>query len=316
MIVTCPSCEAKYRVNADALAARGNKVKCAACAHSWVVEDEGLTLSEPVESAFEAAPAASAAAPEPEGEPAPSIREKPAAAVRARAEQQRLKQRKAVEGAGWAGVAACVAVALVGAVIFRVNIVQAWPRTAGAYAAVGMDINPYGLEVGMLTASFEEGGLFVEGVLENITRGERPTVPLSARVLDSHGVVLSSWPVALEAAALPGGGAERFYTTLEHVPEGAVRVEVIIAEAGAETAEPAHHDAAAESHDAPASHHDAAPSHDDGYGADDHSGDHAAPAETHHEAAPSHDDHGSAGHGAAASDHGDSHDAPHASDHH
>ena len=46
MIVTCPSCEAKYRVDADALAARGNKVKCAACAHSWVVEDEGLTLNE------------------------------------------------------------------------------------------------------------------------------------------------------------------------------------------------------------------------------------------------------------------------------
>ncbi|HCR64982.1 MAG TPA: hypothetical protein DIW38_00505, partial [Oceanicaulis sp.] len=34
MIVTCPSCEAKYRVDAAALAARGNKVKCAACAHS------------------------------------------------------------------------------------------------------------------------------------------------------------------------------------------------------------------------------------------------------------------------------------------
>jgi predicted Zn finger-like uncharacterized protein len=215
MIVTCPSCEAKYRVDAAALAARGNKVKCAACAHSWVVEDEGLTLNEPVEPSFDV----SEAAPEPsaadfEDDPAPSIREKPAAAVRARAEQQRRKQAMAVEGAGWAGVAACVAVALISAVIFRVNIVQTWPRTAGAYAAVGMDINPYGLEVGMLTASFEDGGLYVEGVLENITGGERPTVPLNARVLDSHGAVLNSWPVQLESAVLPGGGAERFYTHL------------------------------------------------------------------------------------------------------
>ena len=86
MIVTCPSCEAKYRVDADALAARGNKVKCAACAHSWVVEDEGLTLNEPVEPSFDPSPAPSEAEPQADAEPAPSIREKPAAAVRARAE--------------------------------------------------------------------------------------------------------------------------------------------------------------------------------------------------------------------------------------
>lgn len=286
MIVTCPSCEAKYRVNADALAARGNKVKCAACAHSWVVEDEGLTLSEPVEPVFENSPTVSD--PEPEAEPAPSIREKPAAAVRARAEQQRLKQRKAVEGAGWAGVAACVAVALIGAVIFRVNIVQTWPRTAGAYATVGMTINPYGLEVGMLTASFEEDGLYVEGVLENITGGERPTLPLNARVLDAQGAVLHSWPVALESASLPGGGAERFYTTLDPVPDGAVRIEVIIAEEGVAAPE-------AQPHDNAASHGGTDASHADDHGAEDH-------------AAPSH---ASAG----ATDHGDSHAEPHASDH-
>lgn len=254
MIVTCPSCEAKYRVDAAALAARGNKVKCAACAHSWVVEDEGLTLNEPVEPSFDAdAVAPEPSAPEFDEDPAPSIKEKPAAAVRARAEQQRRKQAMAVEGAGWAGVAACVAVALISAVIFRVNIVQTWPRTAGAYAAVGMDINPYGLEVGMLTASFEDGGLYVEGVLENITGGERPTVPLNARVLDSHGAVLKSWPVQLESAVLPGGGAERFYTSLDAVPEGAVRVEVIIAEEGvADLASSQAHDG--ETHAAPTLH--------------------------------------------------------------
>ncbi|WP_286800070.1 zinc-ribbon domain-containing protein [Oceanicaulis sp. UBA2681] len=281
MIVTCPSCEAKYRVDAAALAARGNKVKCAACAHSWVVEDEGLTLNEPVEPSFDV----SEAAPEPtdadfEDDPAPSIREKPAAAVRARAEQQRRKQAMAVEGAGWAGVAACVAVALISAVIFRVNIVQTWPRTAGAYAAVGMDINPYGLEVGMLTASFEDGGLYVEGVLENITGGERPTVPLNARVLDSHGAVLNSWPVQLESAVLPGGGAERFYTSLDTVPESAVRVEVIIAEEGvADLADAQAHEG--ETHAAPTSHE--TPAAEGEHGSSDHGQPSAEPhASEHH----------------------------------
>ena len=281
MIVTCPSCEAKYRVDAAALAARGNKVKCAACAHSWVVEDEGLTLNEPVEPSFDV----SEAAPEPsaadfEDDPAPSIREKPAAAVRARAEQQRRKQAMAVEGAGWAGVAACVAVALISAVIFRVNIVQTWPRTAGAYAAVGMDINPYGLEVGMLTASFEDGGLYVEGVLENITGGERPTVPPNPRILDSHGAVRNSWPVQLESAVLPGGGAERFYTSLDNVPESAVRVEVIIAEEGvADLADAQAHEG--ETHAAPTSHE--TPAAEGEHGSSDHGQPSAEPhASEHH----------------------------------
>ncbi len=281
MIVTCPSCEAKYRVDAAALAARGNKVKCAACAHSWVVEDEGLTLNEPVEPSFDV----SEAAPEPsaadfEDDPAPSIREKPAAAVRARAEQQRRKQAMAVEGAGWAGVAACVAVALISAVIFRVNIVQTWPRTAGAYAAVGMDINPYGLEVGMLTASFEDGGLYVEGVLENITGGERPTVPPNPRILDSHGAVRNSWPVQLESAVLPGGGAERFHTSLDNVPESAVRVEVIIAEEGvADLADAQAHEG--ETHAAPTSHE--TPAAEGEHGSSDHGQPSAEPhASEHH----------------------------------
>lgn len=280
MIVTCPSCEAKYRVDAAALAARGNKVKCAACAHSWVVEDEGLTLNEPVEPSFDMSEAsAEPSSADFEEDPAPSIREKPAAAVRARAEQQRRKQAMAVEGAGWAGVAACVAVALISAVIFRVNIVQTWPRTAGAYAAVGMDINPYGLEVGMLTASFEDGGLYVEGVLENITGGERPTMPLNARVLDSHGAVLNSWPVQLESAVLPGGGAERFHTSLDTVPESAVRVEVVIAEEGvADLAHAQPHEG--EPHAAPTSHE--TPAADSEHGSSDHGQPSAEPHSSEH----------------------------------
>ena len=58
MIVTCPSCEAKYRVEPSALEARRGKVKCAACNHVWTVA--------------EAAPKPAPAAPEPAPAPAPA----------------------------------------------------------------------------------------------------------------------------------------------------------------------------------------------------------------------------------------------------
>jgi len=294
MIVTCPNCEAKYRVNAEALSARGGKVKCANCAHVWVVEEEALTLNEPVVPAPKPTPE-----PVPAPEPAPTISEKPAAAIRARAQAEERKKRRAVEGAGWAGVAACVGVALLSAAVFRVNIVETWPRAAGAYAAVGMHVNPYGLEVNALNASFDHGQLVVEGVLDNITRGTRPVLPLMAQVLDAEGHVLHQWPVSLESHELTGQGAERFRTILAEVPEGAVRVEVVIAEANdgalalTEASSPASEAGHGAAHDAHGSAEPlASASHAVEAGHDNHS---AHSTDTHH--ADHADDHGPEHHG-------------------
>lgn len=227
MIVTCPSCSSKYRVEADALAKRGGRVRCATCSHVWTVEDEALTLTEPAEPTPEPTP-------EPEPEPAPSLQDKPHAAIRARAEARRRKARVAVEGAGWAGVAAALALVLAGAFVFRVDVVEVWPRAAGAYAAVGLSVNPYGFEVADLTARFEDDegarALVVEGELRNVAGRERPAAPLRAIVLDADGALLAEWPIALETEVLPGDGAERFRTVLAAPPEGAARVDVLVGE--------------------------------------------------------------------------------------
>jgi predicted Zn finger-like uncharacterized protein len=227
MIVTCPSCEAKYRVDPAALGARGGRAKCASCSHVWTVEDDALTLMEPV-SAPEPA-----REPEPEPEPGPSLRDKPHAAIRAREDAKRRKARLAAEGAGWAGVAACLAVVLTGAVLFRVDVVETWPRAAGAYATVGLQVNPSGLEVAGLDAQMrdEDGApvLVVEGEVRNVAGRERPVAPLRAQVLAEDGSVLAEWSVVLESAALEPGGAERFRTTFPAPPERGARVEVTLA---------------------------------------------------------------------------------------
>jgi len=228
MIVTCPACEAKYRVDEAALEARAGRVRCASCGHAWTVGGEALTLNEPAE------------APKPPEEPGERVQSRetgfssrPHAAIRARALTRERRARLAAEGVGWAGVAACFALLLAGAVVFRADIVETWPRAAGAYAAAGVEVNPFGLEVAELTAGFTDGEngpvLVVEGMVRNISSRERPAPALRAVVLDASGVTLAEWPVALEAPSLARGAAQRFQTQLDDPPESAARVEVLLA---------------------------------------------------------------------------------------
>ncbi|TGY90479.1 hypothetical protein E5163_05000 [Marinicauda algicola] len=218
MIVTCPSCDAKYRAEPEALARRHGRVRCAGCGHVWTVEDEALVLEQPAE----AKPAS-----EPE-EP-----KKPHEVIRQRAEQRRKTARVATEGAGWAGVAALFLVVLAGAWLFRVDVVQTFPRAANVYASVGVPVNPHGLEVADLAVErTQENGvpaIAIEGDVVNITGRVRETVPLRAALLDADGAILVEWTVLLESPELAGGALERFRTVLPDPPEGGAEVLVELA---------------------------------------------------------------------------------------
>lgn len=86
MILVCPNCSARFKVNPEALGERGRAVKCAKCGHQWrATRDELVDPAAPVaaaiaERAARPAPAdAGPPSPGPEPEPAPAPR--PARAV-------------------------------------------------------------------------------------------------------------------------------------------------------------------------------------------------------------------------------------------
>lgn len=218
MIVTCPSCDAKYRAEPTALAARGGRVRCAGCGHVWTVADDALTLEQPAED---------------KAKPVPEEPRKPHEKIRQRAQARRQSARMATEGAGWAGVTALFLVVLAGAWLFRVDVVQAFPRAANVYASAGIPVNPHGLEVHDLSVErIEESGtpaLAIEGDVVNITRRGRDTLPLRAALLDSDGATLVEWTVLLESPALEPGALERFRTVLPDPPEGGTEVLVELA---------------------------------------------------------------------------------------
>jgi len=221
MIVTCPSCDAKYRADPQALARRGGRVRCASCSHVWTVDDDALTLEQPFETG----------APAPE--PVPEEPKKPHEVIRERAESRRRQARLATEGAGWAAVAALFVVIMAGAWLFRVDVVQAFPRAANVYASVGMTVNPHGLEVHELVVERIEArgtpALAIEGALVNVTGRERPVTPLRAAVLDADGAVLVEWTVLLESPELAAGALERFRTVLPDPPANGTEVLVELA---------------------------------------------------------------------------------------
>ena len=227
MIVTCPSCDTKYRASEEALQARSGKVRCASCNHVWVVEEEALTL----EKAVEPDPVASI---DMESSPESGFGEatQPHAKIRQREEAKRRKARLMTEAVAWGGIAACFAVLMGGAWLFKGSVVELFPATSSAYAAMGAEINPYGLEVRELSVERREGealpALVIEGEVFNVSGRSRSTLPLRAALLDGNGDVLVEWMVLLESPELPSQGRERFRTELPDPPEDARSVKVIL----------------------------------------------------------------------------------------
>ena len=206
MILTCPSCATSYFTPDDAIGANGRTVRCKTCKHTW-----RATLEEPLEL--------SASAPEEpvsfgrRDDPVPeSLAETPAPdlpkAFRARAEQQRRLRRAATHGVVWAGVASGFAALLGAAWLFRVEVVEMAPRTAAAYAAVGLTVNPTGLDFEAVSARpmpNDPGKVLVSGALRNVRDNERTAPPVRVALLDQHGAEIGHAIVRIDAApVLPG----------------------------------------------------------------------------------------------------------------
>jgi predicted Zn finger-like uncharacterized protein len=233
MILTCPDCATSYFVDDSKIPADGRLVKCANCGARWTASlDQALepSPSEP-ETAFAPEPDVAseideAPVRELSGEDLPKV-------FRAKADTERKVREAAATGVIWAGMAAALVLILALAVIFRVDVVRLWPRTASAYAGVGLPVNSLGLVIEgvRFEPSLQEGhaALAVSGMIRNIENEPVVTPPLRISLLDAEGKAIATKIARPADARIPPGETRHFAIALLDPPARAKELEVAFA---------------------------------------------------------------------------------------
>jgi predicted Zn finger-like uncharacterized protein len=134
MRIVCPTCDATYEVP-DALIGAGRRLRCAKCAHEWLVEPPSPAGPGPEPGP---GPAPPPAAPVPMASvPPPMVEPRRPAPPPAAAAPAGGRFAAAALWAAWIGTVLLLAGAVAGAWIWRDPIMAAWPPAARVYLLFG-----------------------------------------------------------------------------------------------------------------------------------------------------------------------------------
>lgn len=242
MILTCPECASRYFVDDSKVGPEGRVVRCASCGNRWTAfkdeAEEPLDLFE--ESAGTSAPSqddrdevASEGVAETEEPPVSALPgEELPKVFRARADAERRLRAATTTGVIWAGMAAAMAVVVVAALIFRIDVVRIMPGSAGAYAAVGLPVNTVGLVIDRdsikAQPSMQDGhaAVTITGSIRNITEHEVIAPPLRVELLSKEEKRVAGQLAAAADAKIPPGEVRHFSITFLNPPRTAKDLQI------------------------------------------------------------------------------------------
>lgn len=214
MILVCPTCRTRYKVEDEAVnRPPGRTVRCASCGHSW-----HYIVPPPAPPVFprerlQAAPSVELSTP-----PEPMI------AVPAPPRRHR-------SGLAWVVLILLVGAAIVGAIVGRDQIVAMWPQAAQYYDLVGLKTQPLGagLDIANVTSTRNADGLIVEGDITNKIGAPRavPHLRVALRDAGRHELVFKIIDPPRERL-LPGE-TSHFVVGFLPAPDAAVGVVVTFA---------------------------------------------------------------------------------------
>jgi predicted Zn finger-like uncharacterized protein len=230
MIVTCPSCSTRYKMDPTRFGSLGRRVRCAKCTHVWLQMPPD-DLPKPV------------LPPEPPPVPAdvpddvPRV-VSPALVQAARDETRRalLQERELREElgplaepeparglrAGWLVLVMVVTTLAIGGILAHDAVVRAWPPAERLYALVGIDAARLGEGLTIKVVEHRrdvEGSnavLIIKGEVTNNSDGVRDVPRLKASLRSHGGDELSSWTFATAQARLLPGETAPFVTRIEN----------------------------------------------------------------------------------------------------
>lgn len=244
MIITCPSCDTRYNVDAAGFEPSGRKVRCAKCGEHWHQEPESAQAKEDAEELE------SAAAPETESSEAESSEDVPppppplapdfgkpskkskkaddedeAAPARSRPRHQmpvKARGSRTLQVAGWVALIAFVAGSALGAAAFRSEIIRLWPATQTLYAAFNdpVDIDDMAFQNVSYEYQFENGlpVLSIRGEVINEGEARIPLRPVQIDLRGENRERLYHWTFRLPETALDPAERAEFVTRLSSPP--------------------------------------------------------------------------------------------------
>lgn len=260
MILTCPNCDSKFRVNDDAIGPKGRKVKCRNCAHTWHAMPEGAENSAPPppkaapKPAPEPAPVIDddpvppppppAAPPEPEPDPKPMPPPSgmddsappasdpppipPGEDFVLRQRQPKVEKKSPVMA--WVILVVILVAAAGAGYVFRTSIVAAYPPIAKIYSLVGInpDLVGRGLTIQNEKATVDRAAenklLFTAEIHTSLS--ERTDIPIiRGALVDSNEQELFVWFFEADKPDILPGEVVIFETEVENPPSGAVRAD-------------------------------------------------------------------------------------------
>ncbi len=228
MIVTCPNCGARYRL--QAAPAPGARMRCAECDHRWIAEDdaEPVTAAAPDRAPPAETPPASAAPPAEPASPPPAVEPRPdyAAADTPEAPPEPPRPRPlatlaaVIVGAGLLLVAAGLWLGdrAPGMLAQLPGIGEAFARAPAAPLTITVQGHVSDLPPNQQL-------LEVTGTLTNPTAAPLAVPPLQATLSGPDGVALR-WTIPAPVAVLPAGHQTGFTSTVTGFPRDATHLEV------------------------------------------------------------------------------------------
>lgn len=241
MILTCTSCSTRYYADDAAIGPAGRTVRCAACGFSWFAEPQLELRTHAVASGGDLAAEAPATEPltrervERWRKAAESPGPAPSAAAKFRAQQAERMRKERMRAAVvvWGATGAALAASATGMIAFRQDVAEMWPRSASAFAALGLDVNVYGLEFYDLAVERDFEGatpvLLVSGEIRNIGREDKLVPPVRISLRDTRSHEIFELVNAVTDQPIAAGAAVPFQIRVENPPTDAVDLEATFA---------------------------------------------------------------------------------------
>ncbi|MGE0596794.1 MAG: hypothetical protein AB7P07_10520 [Hyphomonadaceae bacterium] len=136
----------------------------------------------------------------------------------------------------WGATGAALAASATGMVMFRQDVAELWPRSASAFAALGLDVNVYGLEFYDLAVERDFEGatpvLVVSGEVRNIGRDDKLVPPVRISLRDTRSHEIFELVNAITDQPVAAGAAVPFQIRVANPPAEAVDLEATFASFG------------------------------------------------------------------------------------